>query len=572
MSSFQLEDGYDIPRTESSNPSSRKSSLSRSQSGSTERKLISEPKTSDFYFGAILGEGAFARVVHAKSKATSAEFAIKIMEKSHIQRENKVKYVMMERNILVMVSHPLIIKFHFSFQDGGCLYMCMDLASGGELLSLINRKMSENIAMKIEDVACDYQTSRFYLAEIIEALEYLHNLNIIHRDLKPENILISASGHIKVTDFGTSIVLSDTESSTSTTTGMSCEGSNDGDVEDHKEKDTSERLSFNSNHSNNSFVGTQDYVSPEVLSSDHSGRPSKACDLWAVGCILFQLLTGRSPFRAETEYLSFLLITQHADGSQPLVYPDRLLEQLPAAVDLIQRLLVGVPSDRLGAGRDSCDGEDIAANGYNALKSHSFFISGGKDDLSWGSLHLSEAPYIPPPMQPSVMRDGATDEWLFDDNDDDDVTPLTGEESSNGRGARRRRSGKGNEDDNNKEASYSNSSQQIKWTSFLQPNETLVFTGLIFKRKGLFWRKRQLILTDKPRLLYVDPVPMEIKGEIPWTAQQPVKCVLKANNEFDVICTSSGRSYHLCDAEMGATAWIEVIDSVLERDREVIMS
>ncbi len=189
-----------------------------------------ELKPADFYFGSTLGEGAYARVVHAKSKKTSAQFAIKIMEKVHIKKENKVicclvivsvlfssfvlylqiKYVMMERHILTMVSHPFIIKlvhvhhnnnfqcfthsllldrFHFSFQDPGYLYMCMDFAPGGDLLGLITHEQNRKQKMGRTNEACDFACAQFYIAEIVEAVEYLHGMQILHRDLKPESTL-----------------------------------------------------------------------------------------------------------------------------------------------------------------------------------------------------------------------------------------------------------------------------------------------------------------------------------------------------------------------------------------------
>ncbi len=110
--------------------------------------------------------------------------------------------------------------------------MCMDIAHGGEFLHFINRKRDENEAKGIEDVALTEDMARFYCAEIAEAINYLHESNIIHRDVKPENILLTATGHIKITDFGTAL-LTNTADETS----------------------------------RNSFVGTAEYVSPEVCNA-----------------------------------------------------------------------------------------------------------------------------------------------------------------------------------------------------------------------------------------------------------------------------------------------------------------
>lgn len=189
----------------------------------------SKLQPSDFYFGRCLGEGAYARVVHAKFKQNDHEFAIKIMEKRHIKKENKIKYVMMEKSILSKLNSPLVIRLFYTFQDQSYLYMCMEIAHGGELLAMIDKFKEENEKKGIENVACSLNMARFYTAEIVEAICYLHDSAIVHRDIKPENILVTSNGHIKITDFGTALL--------STTTDET---------------------------SRNSFVGTAEYVSPEV--------------------------------------------------------------------------------------------------------------------------------------------------------------------------------------------------------------------------------------------------------------------------------------------------------------------
>jgi 3-phosphoinositide dependent protein kinase-1 len=322
-----------------------------------------------FFFGKTLGEGSYARVVHAKMKAErSPEFAIKIMEKQFIVKEKKVKFVMMEKNILSSISHPFIIKLYYTFKDKDYLYMCMDLAAGGELKGLIHRYQQEHEAKGLLKTGCTEEIARFYSAEIVEACDFLHKHDIIHMDLKPENILITSSGHVKIADFGTALKGIDPSTMT------------------------------------NIFVGTPEYVSPEVLNEDHD--ISIACDLWAVGCIIYQLLTGLPPFHAETEYLIFQTINNHIEGTSEIEYPPSVPS---TAKDIIAAMLIRDPPSRLGAGGEG------AENSYAVLKGKEFFTG-----IPWEHLSTIAPPYIPDESSlPSTdnMVDGALDEWLLEGGD-----------------------------------------------------------------------------------------------------------------------------------------------------------
>lgn len=347
----------------------------KAQPAASDRIDPSRLQPSDYMFGKCLGEGAYARVVHAKFKRNNNEFAIKIMEKRHIKKENKIKYVMMEKNILSKLNSPMIIRLYYTFQDQSYLYMCMEIAHGGEFLGLIDKFKNENEVKGISDVACSLEMTRFYTAEILEAIKYLHDRDIIHRDLKPENILLSASGHIKITDFGTALLSTGADET-----------------------------------SRNSFVGTAEYVSPEVLQNEDA---TTACDIWAVGCILFQMLTGRSPFRTASEYLTFNVILGHCDGSEPLSFPSTIGD---SARELINLLLAPEPQARIGVG------EEGSGNDFTSLCAHPFFVSEEKPVL-WGHLLEQVPPFVPDPATfPSTtsMRDGADDEWLSDG----EATPI----------------------------------------------------------------------------------------------------------------------------------------------------
>lgn len=153
------------------------------------------------------------------------------------------------------------------------------------------------------------------------------------------NRTYSEDGHIKITDFGTA-------------------------------KDETEE------NRHNTFCGTAEYVSPEVLRDQEASR---GCDLWAVACMVFQMLVGRPIFRAENEYLTFQQILNHPaeDFAYPPDFP-------PVARDLIDRILLQDPKERLGAGSEE------EGNGYSALKSHPFF-----DGIDWDRVGYTPSPYIP---------------------------------------------------------------------------------------------------------------------------------------------------------------------------------
>ncbi|CAI5460512.1 unnamed protein product [Closterium sp. Yama58-4] len=171
----------------------------------------------DFTYGRLLGLGSYSKVVLARRKPSKAaynedegcppgsECALKIMDKRHIVKERKVAYIKMERLILDRLRHPGIVRLLFTFQDEHSLYMGLECCHGGELFDQIRLKgkLSEDEA-------------RFYAAEVVCVLEYMHSQGVVHRDLKPENILLTASGHVRISDFGCAKLLTNGQSAGAT--------------------------------------------------------------------------------------------------------------------------------------------------------------------------------------------------------------------------------------------------------------------------------------------------------------------------------------------------------------------
>jgi serine/threonine protein kinase len=207
--------------------------------------------TRDFKAIAVLGRGAYSKIVQVQDKKTKEVYAMKVLRKNDVIQSRHVRHVMAERNILKVCAHPFIVKLYYSFQTQSKLYMIMDFAAGGDLFTYLRRK---GLA---EPVAC------FYTAELVLGLRHIHKLQIAHRDVKPENILFGKDGHILLADFG-----------------LSKEGMGPG------------KRTF-------SLSGTSEYLAPEMILNKGHGR---MVDWWQIGIILHEMLTGKHPFYSQNPY------------------------------------------------------------------------------------------------------------------------------------------------------------------------------------------------------------------------------------------------------------------------------
>ncbi|KAM7467852.1 hypothetical protein LguiB_015414 [Lonicera macranthoides] len=389
----------------------------------------------DFELGKIYGVGSYSKVVRAKKKDTGTVYALKIMDKKFITKENKTAYVKLERIVLDQLDHPGIVRLYFTFQDTFSLYMALESCEGGELFDQIMRKgcLSEDEA-------------RFYAAEVVDALEYIHKLGLIHRDIKPENLLLTADGHIKIADFGSVKPMED-----SLITVLPNAASDDKAC---------------------TFVGTAAYVPPEVLNSSPATFGN---DLWALGCTLYQMLSGTSPFKDASEWLIFQRII-----ARDVKFPDYFSNE---AKDLIDKLLDIDPSRRPGAGPD----------GYVSLKKHPFF-----HEVDWDNLRNQTPPELI--LEQKAQSSGS-----------DDVQDSSWNPSHVGDGSARRTDG------GSVTRLASIDSFDSKWQQFLEPGESVIMISMVKKIQTLTNKKVQLILTNKPKLIYVDPSKLVVKGNIIWS-------------------------------------------------------
>jgi protein kinase A len=138
-----------------------------------------------------LGTGSFGRVHLVQSYVNSRYYAIKVLKKTEVVRLKQIEHTNNEKHILESVAHPFLVNMWGTFQDNVNLFMVMDYIPGGELFSVLRR------SQRFPD-----HVAKFYAAEVVLAIEYMHSKNVVYRDLKPENLLIDNQGHIKITDFG----------------------------------------------------------------------------------------------------------------------------------------------------------------------------------------------------------------------------------------------------------------------------------------------------------------------------------------------------------------------------------
>jgi RAC serine/threonine-protein kinase len=267
---------------------------------------------------------------------TQEMFALKVLRKDNIIKRNQVEHTRTERSVLGYVNHPFIVGLKMAFQSKEKLFFVLDYCAGGELFFHLCKvgKFSESRAS-------------FYAAEIVLALEYIHQLDIVYRDLKPENVLLDARGHVRLTDFGLS-----------------------------KEGIT------NSSSGANSFCGTPEYLAPEILNRQGHGR---AVDWWSLGALLYEMLTGLPPFYCRDRERLFEKIRRGH-----LEYPRSLSSR---AQLLLRGLLTKDPTKRLGSGEDDA----------SPIKSHLFFHG-----TNWEKLASGE---ISPPWDPQINNSADTSQF-----------------------------------------------------------------------------------------------------------------------------------------------------------------
>ena len=290
----------------------------------------------DFIKLKVLGKGSFGEVLLVKLKANNKYYAMKILIKKQVKLRHQEAHTKAERDLMVKINCPFIVNIKFAFQDEYKLYIITEFMQGGEMFFHLHKeKRFSN------------EKARFYIIEIILAIEFLHKHNMLYRDLKPENIMVDSNGHIKLTDFGLSKMFTKTKEKAFT------------------------------------ICGTPQYLAPEILSDDGYDN---SVDWWSLGCVMYEMLVGKAPFKIpKGSYLSADLY------KKKISIPEYVT---PEAKDLISKLLIPNPKNRLGYGKD----------GSQKIKDHPYF-----EGINWQDAWDRK---LEPPLVPQLKSE--TDLSYFD--------------------------------------------------------------------------------------------------------------------------------------------------------------
>ncbi|OAL50783.1 serine/threonine-protein kinase ppk14 [Pyrenochaeta sp. DS3sAY3a] len=304
----------------------------------------------------LIGKGDVGKVYLVREKKSSRLYAMKVLSKKEMIKRNKIKRALAEQEILATSNHPFIVTLYHSFQSEDHLYLCMEYCSGGEFFRALQTRPNKCV---------DEDAARFYAAEVTAALEYLHLMGFIYRDLKPENILLHQSGHIMLSDFDLS-----KQSDPGGRPTMIISGRNGTSSTNLPTIDTKSCIN---NFRTNSFVGTEEYIAPEVIKG--CGHTS-AVDWWTLGILIYEMLYGTTPFKGKNRNATFANILR---DEVPFAEGSGAPQVSNLCKALIRKLLIKDETRRLGSRAGASD-----------IKTAPFFRT-----TQWALLRHMKPPIIP---------------------------------------------------------------------------------------------------------------------------------------------------------------------------------
>ncbi|KAJ0044658.1 hypothetical protein Pint_03802 [Pistacia integerrima] len=352
-----------------------------------------------------LGCGDIGSVYLSELSGTKCHFAMKVMDKTSLAKRKKLLRAQTEREILQSLDHPFLPSLYTHFETDKFSCLVMEFCPGGDLHTLRQRQPGKHFSE---------QAVKFYIAEVLLALEYLHMLGIVYRDLKPENVLVREDGHIMLSDFDLSLrcAVSPTVVKSSTlgseplkknpvycvqpaciepsciqpsciapTTCFSPRFFSKSKKVQKPKNETGnqvtplpELIAEPTNARSMSFVGTHEYLAPEIIKGEGHGS---AVDWWTFGIFLYELLFGKTPFKGSENRATLFNVV-----GQPLRFPEAPVVSF-SAKDLIRGLLVKEPLHRLAYKR-----------GATEIKQHPFF-----QGVNWALIRCASPPEIPRPVE-----------------------------------------------------------------------------------------------------------------------------------------------------------------------------
>jgi len=327
-----------------------KAAFRRTYSSNSIKIRSVEVDPSSFLKIKLLGKGDVGRVYLVREKKSNKLFAMKVLSKKEMIERKKIKRALTEQEILATSNHPFIVTLYHSFQSDEYLYFCMEYCMGGEFFRALQTRPGKCLPE---------EGSRFYAAEVVAALEYLHLMGFIYRDLKPENILLHHSGHIMLSDFDLA--------KQSTYPGGKPAMIHQTEPNGIPLIDT---MSCTRNFRTNSFVGTEEYIAPEVIAAQGH---TAAVDWWTLGILIYEMIYATTPFKGKERNDTFANIRQvsvHFKDTPKVSHAGR---------DVIVRLLDKNETTRLGS-----------RTGASEVKQHKWFSK-----INWGLLRNTRPPIIP---------------------------------------------------------------------------------------------------------------------------------------------------------------------------------
>ena len=345
--------------------------------GENLRKKRQKISIFDFVPIKIIGKGAFGEVRLCKYIPTDDIVAIKKMKKEEMHKKNQVLHVRAERDVLSEAKNQWIVELKFSFQDQNYLYLGMEYLPGGDLMTLL---MARDILPE--------EDAKFYAAEMVLAIESVHDMGCIHRDLKPDNVLIGKDGHIKLSDFGLSKKL---DAFLDKNNKLIFNQDNKNLKNNNSNLSYAEQFRIFKNMKSKkrrekafSTVGTPDYIAPEVFKQKGYGQE---IDWWSLGVIMFEMMIGYPPFYSDNSTETCKKILDWENHLE--IRPEANISK--EAVDILKRL-INDPEKRLGR------------NGADEIKQHPYF-----KNVDWK--HIKET--MIPPFIPELK--GPFDTKYFDE-------------------------------------------------------------------------------------------------------------------------------------------------------------